>query len=41
NIKKLLSAGETNVIKGFKKKNGDDFDAKLMLLKDGKVTFKF
>ncbi|APH14465.1 DNA topoisomerase family protein [Clostridium sporogenes] len=40
NIKKLLSSGETNVIKGFKKKNGDDFDAKLMLLKDGEVTFK-
>ncbi len=40
NIKKLLSAGETNVIKGFKKKNGDDFNAKLILLKDGEVTFK-
>lgn len=40
NVKKLLTKGETPVIKGFKSKAGKKFDAKLKLV-DGKVQFVF
>ena len=40
NIKQLLKNGETNLINGFKSKNGKNFSAKLVLDKD-KVVFKF
>lgn len=39
-VKDLLSKGQTGLIKGFKKKNGDKFDA-ILKLEDGKVSFVF
>lgn len=42
NIKDLIEKKETKVIKGFKSKNGNNFDAKLKLVKDnGKWTVQF
>ena len=40
-IKKLISDGRTDLIKGFVSKNGKKFDAVLVLDKDGKVQFEF
>jgi len=37
---KLLKDGETNIIKGFKKKDGSKFDAKIKLT-DGKLSFEY
>ncbi|WXJ84385.1 DNA topoisomerase 3 [Moorella thermoacetica] len=39
--KELLQKGRTGMIKGFKSKNGKEFDAALILGKDGKVGFDF
>ncbi len=39
-LKKLLKDGETNIIKGFKKKDGSKFDAKIKLT-DGKLSFEY
>lgn len=41
NIEDLLSKGKTSLIKGFKSKTGSDFEAYLVLDKDGKVNFEF
>lgn len=40
-IKTLLTKRKTNLIKGFKSKAGKEFDAKLILNDDKKVTFEF
>jgi len=40
-LKKLLTTGKTQVLKGFKSKAGKEFDAALMLDQEGKVTFDF
>ncbi len=40
-VKKLLSSGETGLIKGFTNKSGEKFDAKLKIGKDFKVVFEF
>lgn len=39
-VEKLVKSGKTSVIKGFKSKDGKEFDAALCL-KDGKVSFSF
>ena len=39
-VEKLVKNGKTSVIKGFKNKEGKEFDAALQL-NDGKVTFLF
>jgi DNA topoisomerase-3 len=39
--KEMLQKGRTGMIKGFKSKNGKEFDAALILGKDGKVGFDF
>ncbi len=39
-IKKLLTDGSTNLIKGFKKKDGTKFDAKLKI-ENGKMAFEY
>ncbi|MFS0644383.1 topoisomerase C-terminal repeat-containing protein [Siminovitchia sp. 179-K 8D1 HS] len=36
----MLGSGKTSLIKGFKSKNGNSFDAYL-LIKNGKVQFEF
>lgn len=41
NVKKLISKGKTEEIKGFKSKGGKQFSAKLILGKEGKVEFEF
>ncbi|WP_085523015.1 type IA DNA topoisomerase [Tuberibacillus sp. Marseille-P3662] len=43
NVKKLLEKGKTNLIKGFKSKNGKTFNAYIVWedAKAGKVTFEF
>ncbi|RYD01490.1 hypothetical protein N752_29755 [Desulforamulus aquiferis] len=38
--KELLSKGRTGVIKGFKSKQGKDFEAALVMV-DGKMEFEF
>lgn len=40
-VKKLLQDGKTNTIKGFKSKVGKDFEAKLILDKEGNIKFEF
>jgi len=40
-IQQLLSSGETKLIKGFKGKKGNAFDAKLMFDSDFNITFSF
>lgn len=40
-VKQLLEKGKTGVLKGFQKKSGGTFSAKLTLLNDGKVKFLF
>ena len=40
-IRDLLEKGKTNLIKGFKSKEGKDFDAYLILDSEGKVAFRF
>ena len=39
-LKELLTKGETSEIKGFVSKNGNKFNAKL-ILKDNQLKFKF
>lgn len=39
-IKALITKGKTNSLKGFKKKNGDTFEAKLKL-ENNKLSFDF
>lgn len=39
-VKEIIDKGESSIIKGFKSKNGKNFDAKLKLSKNG-VEFKF
>ncbi|WP_176222059.1 type IA DNA topoisomerase [Tuberibacillus sp. Marseille-P3662] len=43
NVKKLLSKGKTNLIKGFKSKKGKSFDAYILWedAKSGKIKFEF
>lgn len=41
NVKKLMTKGKTDEIKGFKSKGGKQFSAKLILGKEGKVEFEF
>lgn len=41
NVEDLLQKGKTGLIKGFKGKTGNDFDAYLVLDKQGKVNFEF
>jgi DNA topoisomerase-3 len=40
-VKSLVQNGKTSLIKGFKSKAGKNFDATLVLNKDGKVEFQF
>lgn len=40
-MKKVLSTGTTQVLKGFKSKAGKEFDAALKLDADGRITFDF
>lgn len=40
-LKELLKNGITDWIKGFKKKDGSKFSAKLKIQEDGKITFSF
>lgn len=41
-LEKLITKGETSLLAGFKKKNGEEFDAYLSLdAESGKVSFKF
>lgn len=40
-MKKVISTGHTQVLKGFRSKAGNEFDAALMLDKDGRITFDF
>lgn len=40
-VKQLLEKGKTSLIKGFTKKNGGTFDAKLDLSDEGEVKFEF
>ena len=40
-VKILLKEKETKEIKGFKKKNGESFSAKLKIEKDGKINFSW
>jgi len=40
-VKQLLEKGKTSLIKGFTKKNGGTFDAKLVLSDEGEVKFEF
>lgn len=39
-VKKLLTSGKTNLIKGFTSKKGTKFDA-ILVIKDGKIEFEF
>ena len=41
NVEDLLNKGKTGLIKGFKSKSGSDFEAYLVLDKEGKVNFEF
>ena len=41
NVEDLLQKGKTGLIKGFKGKTGNDFEAYLVLDKQGKVNFEF
>lgn len=41
NIKKLLAKGKTDLIKGFKSKNGKGFDAYLKIGKENNIEFEF
>lgn len=41
NVQDLLNKGQTPELHGFTGKNGNKFDAKLVLTPDGKVNFKF
>jgi DNA topoisomerase-3 len=40
-VKSLVQNGKTSIIKGFKSKAGKNFDATLILNKEGKVEFQF
>lgn len=40
-MKKVITTGHTQVLKGFKSKAGKEFDAALMLDSEGKITFDF
>ena len=40
-VQQLLSSGETKLIKGFKGKKGNTFDAKLVFDPDYNITFSF
>lgn len=40
-VKDIIEKGKTGVIKGFKNKDGDDFDAKLIMEEDGSVKFEY
>lgn len=40
-MKKVLSTGQTQVLKGFKSKAGKEFEAALKLDEEGKITFDF
>lgn len=40
-MKKVLSTGTTQVLKGFKSKSGKEFDAALKLDAEGRITFDF
>lgn len=41
NVEDLLNKGKTGLIKGFKSKSGSEFEAYLVLDKEGKVNFEF
>lgn len=40
-LKKVITTGHTQVLKGFKSKAGKEFEAALMLDQDGKIAFDF
>ncbi|MCQ2142281.1 MAG: DNA topoisomerase 3 [Bacteroidales bacterium] len=40
-LKKVITTGQTQVLKGFKSKAGKEFDAALKLDSEGKITFDF